>query len=113
MYISPWDERRKAFRVRSDLPLRYDSVAESKHGNTITQDISEGGLRMLLDEFIPKFSKVNLRVNLHPDNLIELNGEVKWVQQIAYSSGYQAGIEFKDIPTDARRSISEYVLSHR
>lgn len=113
MYFTPWDEKRKALRLKSSLPIHYDSSGDVLGGAGLTEDISEGGVSMLCEEFIPRLSRMPMRISLMPDKSVAATGEVKWAQRIAHSYRYQVGLEFKDISNDARRSISEYVVSHR
>lgn len=113
MYFTPWDEKRRAFRLKSSLPIHYDSSSRAASGSTLTHDISEGGASMLSEEFIPRLSRMPVRINLMPDKLVTADAEVKWAQRIAHSYRYQVGLEFKDIANDSRRSISEYVASKR
>lgn len=113
MNAMPWVEKRRVHRLRSSLPTYYESTIEGKHGNGLTQDISESGLRMTLEEFIPKFARVLVKINLKSDKLVVLNGKVRWTQRVAYSPRYQVGLEFEDAAWDTRRSIAEYVYSRR
>lgn len=113
MYFTPWNEKRKAFRLKSSLPIHYDSSGDAASGSTLTRDISERGMSMLCEEFIPRLSWMSIQINLMPNKLVAASGKVKWAQRIAHSYRYQVGLEFKDISNDVRRSISEYVASHR
>lgn len=114
MYYSAasYDNRRRAQRLKAKLTTHYELRAEKKYADVLTQDISESGIRMLSDGFIPRMRKVAVRINLSPHKLIELNGEIKWSQRVAYSNYYQTGLEFKDLSPDAKRSISEYIAVH-
>ena len=111
MYYSaaPDDDRRRAQRLKAKLTAHCELRAEKKYANVLTQDISESGIRMLSDGFIPRLSKIAVQINLSPRKLIELNGEIKWSQRVAYSNYYQTGLEFKDVSPDIKRSISEYI----
>ena len=113
MYFAPWDEKRRDFRIKENLPIRYESTPRGKYGNALTEDISEGGVRLTLDEFIPKLSKMLLMINLTPNRLVELNAEVRWAERVSHSYRYEVGLEFQDVNPDTRRSISEYVSSNR
>ena len=113
MYFTPWDEKRKAFRLRESLPIRYELIPRGKYGNGLTEDISENGVRLTLDEFIPKLSKMSLMINLMPDKPVELNAEVRWAERVSHSYHYEVGLEFQDVNSDTKRSISEYVSSNK
>jgi len=86
MYYSaaPYDNRRRAQRLKAKLTAHCELRAEKKYANVLTQDISEGGIRMLSDGFIPRLSKIAVQINLSPRKLIELNGEIKWSQRCLF-----------------------------
>ena len=111
MYYSAalYDNRRRAQRITAKLTTRYELRPEKKYANVLTQDISESGIRMLSDGFIPRMSRVAVQINLSPHKLVELNGEIKWSRRVAYSNYYQTGLEFKDLSPDTKRSIAEYI----
>lgn len=113
MYYTPWEERRKAPRLRKSLPLHYELVNQQKYGDGLTQDISEGGLRLISEEFIPRASQMSLKINLTPHNLIEVSGQVRWAGRISHSYRYEVGLAFADVSNDTRRNISEYVARNR
>lgn len=113
MEAVPRVEKRRALRLKSRLPVRYDSIEYGRHGNGLTDDISEAGVKVTLEEFIPRFSKVAMRIALKPDKPIQLNANVKWAQRLAYSPRYQIGLAFEDVSLDARRNIAEYVSSSK
>ena len=112
MYFSPWMEQRRNLRLKEDLPLHYELWSGSKYGNCLTQDISEGGARIVLDNFIPRLSRIALKINLTPSKLIEINGEVKWAQRLSHSYRYQTGVEFKNIGIDTKRKIQKLIGEH-
>ena len=112
MYFSPWMEQRRNLRLKEDLPLHYELSSGIKYGDTLTQDISEGGTRIVLDNFIPRLSRIALKIKLTPNKLIEVNGEVKWAQRFSHSYRYQTGVEFKNIGIDIRRMIQKLIGEH-
>lgn len=113
MYVTPWQERRKDFRLKDYLPLHYELKAPNRYGNAITQDISESGTRLLLDNFIPRFSKIALQINLNPDKQFQVNGEVKWAERIQHSYRYQTGVEFKGLNLENKRNLEKFIAENR
>jgi hypothetical protein len=59
-------------------------------------NLSEGGVMLLMREFIPKGSKVTVRIDMEKySDFIETAGEVRWCEQSARSAkDYYAGIRF-------------------
>lgn len=113
MCATPWQEKRKDFRLKDCLPLRYELKAQNRYGNTITQDISENGTRLLLDNFIPPFSKIALQINISPATQFQVNGEVKWAEKIRHSYRYQTGVEFKDLNLENKRSLATFIAKNK
>lgn len=113
MYVNPWQERRKDFRLKDYLPLHYELKAQSRYGNALTQDISESGTRLLLDNFIPRFSKIALQINLHPDKQFQVHGEVKWAERMSHSYRYQTGVEFKNVNLENKRNLAKFIAENR
>lgn len=113
MYIDPWQERRKNFRLKDYLPIHYELKAQSRYGNAITQDISESGTRILLDNFIPRFSKIALQINLNPGKQFQVNGEVKWAERTSHSYRYQTGVEFKNLNLESKRNLAKFIAENK
>lgn len=119
------EDKRRAFRLRKDLPIRYELRREGKYANaalggppksgvsTLTQDISEGGVRIITDGFIPRLSRMILHINMADGKLIEANSEVKWTTRIPHSYRYQLGLEFKDIDTRVKIDIAKFVAINK
>ncbi len=113
MQETPWQEKRRLSRIRGNLPLRYELRPEGKYGNTVTKDVSEGGLRIVLDHYIPKLSQMLLQLNLSSAKIVDLTGNVTWSQRIPNSYRYESGIKFTNINSQTRKEIEEYVSTNR
>ena len=114
-----WDgeERRSHKRFNKGLEVEY-SVRKRPHlknGNTI--DLSEGGMKLLLDEKLPKGAIMDLKVHI-PENrrTIEVEAEVVWTNDADKKdpSGkrfFFSGLKFIAIKEPAGMHLSEY-LTH-
>ena len=109
MDLTNWNEKRKVSRLKSSLPIHYDSSAYGKSGATQTHDISECGVSIVCEEFMPRSSRMSLQINLAANKFVGVDGEVKWANRIAHSYWYRVGLEFKDMPQEYKRSICEFV----
>lgn len=106
---APWGEKRRVNRIKSSLELYYELRPEGRYGNCLTYEISEGGLRMVTDSFMPRLSRVMLRLSLDPHKVIDVVGKVAWAQRVPNSYRYQVGLEFVEVSPQNRREISGYI----
>lgn len=113
MDYMPCEEKRRAFRLKRNLPIHCELRSEGKYVNTLTRDISEGGVKIITDSFIPRLSRMTLCINMADGKLIETNGEVKWMNRIPYSYRYRLGLEFRDIDAKVKSDIAKYVAINR
>ena len=113
-------ERRQHSRVTQCLQVVY-SVMKKALPNTAngkTMDISEGGLKLLLDEKLPLGSFLNLKISL-PGSAqpAEVSGSVVWTEDapdIKDPSGkrfFYSGIKFTSIKDPSGKKFLDYVRS--
>jgi len=92
--IPPSEDKRRHPRKRHIGVVDY-SVMLSAQGTALIKDISEGGLCIILEKYMPEGTLLKLRFQL-PDNprsaSIETAGKVIWVKKV--DGGYSAGIQF-------------------
>lgn len=87
-------ERRnfKRFRLAQPVQCRLNDL-ESEHGS-LSCDISEGGIRLNIAQFLPLNAEIPLQIKLDAERIFECRGRVMWIQRIPFSERYQAGLEF-------------------
>lgn len=105
------NEKRKGERFDIRLPIHYVVKGKRHFGNTITKNLSESGVGIVLDEFIPPSTDIFLEVNL-ASKAISALGKIVWVKQLPSSYRYKAGIKFAEIDALEKRDISEYLGSY-
>lgn len=105
------DERRGSTRAVLKQPVQFSLKDPFKSLGTLSCDISEGGLRVKLNDFIPLETELLLQLDLGESQMIECVGKVKWVSQIPFMDWYQAGVEFveTDAMVSSRRRIKDYM----
>jgi len=107
------EERRKFVRISESSQISYQLVQDKKAGDYLTRDISQGGLRFFVHEFIPVNSMLKIRVNLEKQLFaIEAVVKVAWVKEIPLSERFEIGVEFVNIPIDVTQSIIEYIKNN-
>ena len=114
-----WDgeERRSHERFNKDLEIEY-SVQKRPHlKNGRTVDLSKGGMKLLLDEKLPKGAIMGLKVYIpEKKRTVEAEAEVVWTNDADKKdpSGkrfFFSGLKFIAIKEPAGIHLSEY-LTH-
>ena len=114
-----WDgeERRSHERFNKDLEVEY-SVRKRPHlKNGRTVDLSKGGVKLLLDEKLPKGAVMGLKVYITEERrTVEVEAEVVWTNDADKKdpSGkrfFFSGLKFITIKEPAGIHLSEY-LTH-
>jgi c-di-GMP-binding flagellar brake protein YcgR len=105
-------ERRRFLRIPESLPVTYELLLNAKTEQCHTKDISQEGIRFLIDTFIPKFSLLKIKFNLDKlsfsfDALVR----VVWIKSLPQSDKYEVGVEFISIPKEAAEHLINYIKS--
>jgi len=108
---TPDSERRIAKRIILTEPVRYQLKDPRHFGGGLSCDISEGGVRITLSEFVPLGSEFSLQINLANGRMIEGLARVVWIQKSSIMDRYEAGLEFLD-PSESNSEISRYIESY-
>ncbi|MFC1703398.1 PilZ domain-containing protein [Candidatus Omnitrophota bacterium] len=110
----PCSDRRRFAREDVHVPVRYEIKASKQFGATLTKDISEGGIKMTLERFLPLHTEVKLNINLEEiATLVHALGSIAWLRQIPYSDRYQLGIKFLEMDENYKKSLREYLRRRR
>jgi uncharacterized protein (TIGR02266 family) len=98
-------ERRKRnrFTERNEVLLR--TVVDKYQGPGIaahTFDLSTGGARIITSKAYPVGSVIRVRLNLAgSDQVINLDGEVRWVRPKENGDAYEIGVEFERLTSQS------------
>ena len=103
-------ERRRYVRVPENLRLIYEILPAEAIKGCFTRDISQGGVRFLTHEFIPKDSRLRIRFTF-PKALFSFEALVKcmWVRQMQCSDEFEVGVEFVDLPLEILKYLISYI----
>lgn len=107
-------EKRRFIRQRFPYTV-FISIPEKKEISTYTEDISEGGVKVIIKEKLDIFSTVNLKIHLEKDPLI-CQGKIRWVMKKINellddktTIFYDTGIEFGKIQEKNRIILKKCV----
>lgn len=110
------EERRAGLRIPFRIPMRYRKIESTtkEFKGSLMRDISKGGARMTIFEFLPLnlslATEIPLARGVRP---VKSTGRVAWVTKAAYSDQYDVGIEFTGLETEDLVQINELIGSQR
>jgi len=87
-------EKRKFIRFTHKQPVEFQFHDAGCLTGSLTGDLSAGGLRILLNDFIPLNTELMLHIWLDDGRVVESVGRVAWVRKNRFNDNYQAGLEF-------------------
>jgi c-di-GMP-binding flagellar brake protein YcgR len=106
-------ERRKYIRIPESLSVVYEVVPGQTKKEYSTKDISQGGMRFLINEFIPKDSRLRIEISF-PGTLFNFATWVKcmWIRKVPYTDRYEIGVEFVDTPLKAVDYLNSFIKDY-
>ncbi|MDD5108998.1 MAG: PilZ domain-containing protein [Candidatus Omnitrophica bacterium] len=102
-------ERRKFIRVSEKLQIMYEIVSSKKIGEYITKNISQGGVKFLVHDFIPQGSCLRIKLVLEPYLSCEALVKIAWIRENHFTEEYEVGVEFISMPRVAQEELIEYI----
>jgi c-di-GMP-binding flagellar brake protein YcgR len=107
-------ERRKFVRVYSDFPVQLKDMkpdAPVQIHNSLSQDLSEGGVQISSFYFYPVHSKMMVELHLNNDSAaVKTMGKVVWVEQLPYQDVFKVGIEFSELSAFNQNSVRKVIV---
>lgn len=88
------EEKRLFRRVSCSQPVHFQFKDPSRFGGCLSRDLSEGGIQINLNDFVPLGTELILQIQLAPEKAVECVGRVVWVRGLPLMDRYQAGLEF-------------------
>jgi len=115
-----WDGKDRREHVRFEKTLEVDyAVRKKPHlaSNGKTVDISEGGMKLLMDAKLPVGTILDLRVELpNSKKISEVEGTIVWCDEVEGedASGkrfFHSGIKFSAIKEPSGKHLIDYIRS--
>jgi len=97
-------------QVQITIPPDYNIRGSKRILYRLTNDISENGMKIISDTFIPKGILLKIRLDLKGSpRLIQIHGEVKWIRSIYSDERFEMGIKFRDMSPKDARILKKYI----
>lgn len=99
-------ERRVFPRFIIHLPFRYQVEDHTRYGEGVTQDASQGGLQIYVDDKLEIGKQLSLSLSLSEGKsvrTIQAKARVVWITETPQKAPkpYKAGLEFVDITAES------------
>jgi len=109
------NERRTLQRIKFVEPVQFQRSGPSSFDGCVAADISEGGIRLNLNDFVPLKTELSMQVHLSDNSVVNCFGMVIWIRKFPFADRYQAGIEFSpgDTIVESKNEIHEYISANQ
>lgn len=103
-------DRRKYVRIPESSQISYEVISTAKVSDFVTKDISQGGIRFLVNEFIPHNTFLKIRVTLERIHFcFEALVKLVWINEDPRSERFEVGVEFVNISEEAQQHLIDYI----
>lgn len=89
-------------------PLRYQIRGTENFDNSVSDNISLGGIGFTHNKFIAPMTHLMLQINLLSRQLNPV-GRVTWVNPLSHSDRYRLGIEFVELDPQEKNYLADYI----
>ena len=102
-------ERRSTPRLRSYLPVRL-RPSGGQLIETLTKDLSPGGLRCVVSSPLPVGCQLALEVALpRGQDVVEVRGRTAWFRLLQDGEQFDLGVTFTEVSAETKRRLSSYL----
>ena len=109
------EERRQHNRlaVRKKVRLKLPDIEDKPCGKSfcysLCEDISQGGIKIPSEYFLPVKQAINMEIFLEDSfGIVSTRGEVRWITSTNADFKYEVGIEFVDISTESKNCLNKF-----
>ncbi|MBL7084885.1 MAG: PilZ domain-containing protein [Candidatus Omnitrophica bacterium] len=107
-------DRRRQFRLDFHIPMRYRKIETNSQEfkGSLMKDISEGGAKMTIHEFLPLNSRLAMQIPLMPGRKsVEGVSRIAWLKKAAFGEQYDAGLEFINLNQGDHLHIAKFIFN--
>lgn len=104
------DKRLQGVRLRKYIDVVVEDRLSSMLFRGAIADISETGMRIIADQYLPKNTKYIFTMKSPPH--LSLRGEIRWIKDFEKET-YQVGVFFVDVTPEDRKRLSNFLDMER
>jgi hypothetical protein len=103
-------DKRKYIRISESTEISYRLIKNIKTTGALSKDISKGGLRFFVNEFIPKESVLKVKIELKKiPYSFEAMAKVIWIKKRFANESFEIGAQFIEVPREDLLNLEEYL----
>ena len=102
------EDKRRFPRIRFSTPLRYQIRGSREYGDTITENISAGGIGFINNGFINPQTLVMLEINVL-SRVLKSVARITWTLALPHSQRYHLGAEFMELPLPEQKYLQDFI----
>lgn len=104
------DKRSAGLRLRKYIDIVVEDRLSSMLFRAAVADISETGMRVIADQYLPKGTKYTFTMKRSPH--LTLRGEVRWIRPFEREA-FQVGVLFIDVQEEDRKRLVSFIEIER
>ncbi|MFH1768007.1 MAG: PilZ domain-containing protein [Candidatus Omnitrophota bacterium] len=107
-----WNSQEKRKSPRLEFPCKITIFNKKQMLSSHTEDISRGGMKVILEEKIDVSTDVHIDIFLTKDKHIQCSGKVKWVKDIGIAvqpNMFETGIAFDKVSEISNLYIEDLI----
>jgi c-di-GMP-binding flagellar brake protein YcgR len=104
------EKRQQGVRLRKYIDVVVEDRLSSMLFRGAIADISETGMRAIVDQYLPKGSKYIFTMKSPPN--LALRGEVRWLRDLERGQ-YQIGVLFIDVTEEDSKRLANFLEMER
>jgi c-di-GMP-binding flagellar brake protein YcgR len=104
------EKRVQGVRLRKYIDVIVEDRLSSMLFRGAIADVSETGMRVIADQYLPKGTKYTFTMKSPPN--LALRGEVRWIRDFERDT-YQVGVQFIDVSDDDRKRLANFLELER
>jgi hypothetical protein len=103
------NERRENHRFDTAFPVECILLPERKKiFFTVSRNMSLGGIKILLDQFLPVGKGLKLQINL-ANEVAEARATIAWCNKLPFADRYAAGLRFLEVNTENKEILGAFL----
>jgi c-di-GMP-binding flagellar brake protein YcgR len=104
------DKRTRGVRLRKYIDVVVEDRLSSMLFRGAIADISDTGMRIIADQYLPKGTKYTFTMKSAPH--LAFRGEIRWIRDWERDT-YQVGVLFVDVNEEDRKRLSNFLEMER
>jgi hypothetical protein len=104
------DKRAQGVRLRKYIDVVVEDRLSSMLFRGAIADVSETGMRVIVDQYLPKGTKYTFTMKSPPH--LALRGEVRWIRDSERDT-YQVGVLFIDVDQEDLKRLANFLDMER